>query len=376
MEFSNMADIFTQITDITKDIIDSRTTKVLKTESSRYNTFPPESGFNQIVIRPLSQLISLPMETKRYIFSDAYKDQKKNLNPDTPVRKILDVATEFVTRKYGKSRSKRWRDKMYDLMNQIVRIEGIKGLFSGSRAIIEIRDSARENDFEIDEELFFIFHNYRFKIGDRSIKYGEPVDLLQKWIIFDDYAELFSILGEVYNNQFYKNIQQISDIFVWSDSSIDSFQESFVKHTISHAINSIEPRANYRGIIVMIVSISSDKGIIYPNPNAFERLCLQRAVGGSSIIYSPSKDQIKSNVMDSRAVTLERLEETDFFTDLEMRIVDVFGEHSQIFGEGILEIVHESTQQLINKSSFSIISNTWNATWRDSLEIDGEHIMF
>ena len=78
MEFSNMADIFTQITDITKDIIDSRTTKVLKTESSRYKTFPPESGFNQIVIRPLSQLISLPMETKRYIFSDAYKDQKKS----------------------------------------------------------------------------------------------------------------------------------------------------------------------------------------------------------------------------------------------------------------------------------------------------------
>ena len=133
-----MADIFTQITDITKDIIDTRATKVFKTESSRYDTFPPESGFNQIVIRPLSQLISLPMETKRYIFSDAYKDQKKNLNPDTPVRKILDVATEFVTSKYGKSRSKRWRDHMYDLMNQIVRIEGIKGLFSGSRAIIEI----------------------------------------------------------------------------------------------------------------------------------------------------------------------------------------------------------------------------------------------
>lgn len=371
-----MADIFTHITDITKDIIDSRTTKVLKTESSRYDTFPPESGFNQIVIRPLSQLISLPMETKRYIFSDAYKDQKKNLNLDTPVRKILDVATEFVTRKYGKSRSKRWRDKMYDLMNQIVRIEGIKGLFSGSKPIIEIRESTRKNDFEIDEELFFIFYNYKFKIGTRSTKYGEPVDLLQKWIIFEDYTELFTILEEVYNNQFYKKIQQISDLFVWSDSSIDSFQESFIKHTISHAINSVEPRNNYRGIIVMIVSISPDKGIMYPNPTAFERLCLQRAVGGSRIIYAPSKDQIKSDVMESRAVTLERLEETDFFTGLEMRIVDVFGEHTNIFGEDTSEIVHESTQQLIDKSSFSLISNTWNATWSDSLEIDGEHIMF
>ena len=371
-----MVDFLAQITDITTDIVDSRTTKVLKTESSRYDTFPPQLGFNQIIIRPLRQLISLPMETKRYIFSDAYKDQKKNLNPDTPVRKILDVATKFVTRKYGKPRSKRWRDQMYDLMNQIVRIEGIKGLFSGSRPIIEVRESTRENDFEIDEELFFIFYNYRFKIGARSIKYGEPVELLEKWDIFSDYIELFTILKDVYDNQFYKKIPQISDLFVWSDSSIDSFQESFIKHTISHAINSVEPRNNYRGIIVMIVSISSDREKIYSNPTAFERLCLQRAVGGSRLIYSPSKDHIRSDVMDSRAVTLERLEETDFFTNLEMRFVDVFGEHTSILGEDTAQIVHESTQQLRDKSSFSLISNTWNATWRDSLEIDGEHIMF
>ena len=81
-------------------------------------------------------------------------------------------------------------------------------------------------------------------------------------------------------------------------------------------------------------------------------------------------------MLKSIAITLERLEETDFFNNLEMRIVDIFGEHSEIFGEDTLEIVHESTQQLVDKSSFSLISNTWNATWRESLEIDGEHIMF
>ena len=71
----------------------------------------------------------------------------------------------------------------------------------------------------------------------------------------------------------------------------------------------------------MIISINTDKGIVIPIQNAFERLCLQRAVWGSRIIYAPSKDQIRSDVMESRAVTLERLEETDFFTGLEMRIM-------------------------------------------------------
>ena len=93
---------------------------------------------------------------------------------------------------------------MYDLMNQIVRIEGIKGLFSGSKPIIQIRESNRENVFEIDEELFFVFYNYKFKIGTRSVKYGEPVELLEKWDISSDYLELFTILNDIYNNQFYK----------------------------------------------------------------------------------------------------------------------------------------------------------------------------
>ena len=183
------------------------------------------------------------------------------------------------------------------------------------------------------KNFFFVFYNYKFKIGTRSVKYGEPVELLEKWDISSDYLELFTILNDIYNNQFYKKTQQISDLFVWSDSSIDSFQESFIKHTISHAINSVEPRNNYRGIIVMIVSISSDKENIYCNPTAFERLCLQRAVGGSRLIYSPSKDHIRSDVMDSRAVTLERLEETDFFTNLEMRIIDVLESIAKYLGK-------------------------------------------
>ena len=370
-----MTDILSQITKIIKEIVGDNNTNVFTTKSATYDTFPVHSTHNQIVIRPLSQLISLPMQTKRHIFSDAYQDQKKYHNPDAPVRKILDVATKLVTSKYGKQRSMRWRDQMYDLMNQIVRIEGIKGLFSGSRPILEIKESSRENDFEIDEELFVIFYNYKFKIGIRSLKFGEPAELLDNWEISEEYAILFSTLKEVYNNQFYKKAQQISDLFIWSDAAIDSFQESFIKHTLSHAINSVEPRKNYRGVIVLLGSITENNDSLLPKPSSFERLCLQRAIGRVRIIYSPSKVYVKSDIMKSKALTLERLEETDFFENLEVRLIDILGEHTNILSPNVSEIIHESTQHLVDKSSFSLISNTWNATWHESLEIDGEHIM-
>ena len=350
-------------------------TELIYCTESRYAAYPIPVGKSMVAVRPLSHLVSLPLQTRRRIHSPLYSDQTRDYSADTPLQNMLKAAKNIIKNKFGEERSIRWMDRKYDQANSIVTSDGILGLFHGMHSLVKIDEDSNRAAFEIEAELRFDFFDGFHTIAKRSTKFGDDVEYLDQWQVESQYEELFDRLKRLYELPHSSKLHTWTDLFLWTDQDYTSFPSSLVTKAVHDAISSFGRLKPNRGIALMLITISPDgsKGI-KETMASLEKISIQRCQGPARIIWAPGLNQRQSSsqhpissvdeIIDSKMEkhTLQRLENLGFRLP-------------QLFSHEPNEMLHIGHQDATKDSFIVISSECWTGTWSGSLEIEGEHLM-
>jgi hypothetical protein len=335
-----------------------------------------DSNNRVIFISQLEHLIDLPKQIRTNLYNGQIRKVTQSSDVDSCIHKVLSVSRDLLTKEIGKDAASKWREIFYSRIRQIIAAEGIYGVLNGNAAIIKIKQTDRKKEFEINETLIFSFPGNEKAIATRKMAYGSSAELFEHWDVVAGYDELFSSLESLHDKSSgVKQLERKLHLFVWSDSPLNTFQESFLFNVFSNHINVNLNNYKFEAGVILLSSTTSRSGSLtkYGFSNK-EFLSLQRVNSGGTLYLAPGAME---DIFTNEAMRLNRphsVFESKFHQDVEQKMIELELIELRMMKEYSIS-VHEPIHDLVGISAFAISSGCWTGTWAESLEIDGEQVM-
>ena len=334
-----------------------------------------DSKSRDIVISSLKHLIDLPKRIRRTLYEGQYKKATQSSNIDSCIREVLSLSRDLLSKEIGKEGASNWRDKFYFQIRQIIAAEGLYGVLNGNSAIIEIKQIDHKKQFELNETLLFDFQGDKKVIATRKMRYGMSALLFDNWDVVAGYDELFSSLERLHRASEVEQLERKRYLFVWSDSPLNTFSESFLFSVFSDHINVNRKNNKFEaGVILLSSTTTRSVSIVKSEFTNNDFLSLQRVNSGGTLYLAPGA---REDVFTDDVTRLNRpnsVFESKFYRDVEQKMVELELPELRMMKEYSIS-VHEPIHDLVEISAFAISSGCWTGTWAESLEIDGEQVM-
>ena len=354
----------------------SSTNLISVPKSKDYSAISKLKG-NNIIFSPLSQLIELPLRIRRILYEDKFHQQDSvSSDLDRIIRDLLSLATDILSKDIGREQATKWRDNLHMRIRQIIAGEGPFGLLNGGNAIVKVIEVPQHDRFEIVQELKFDFQGGAKTIAERSYRIGENLHLMEKWVVKEDFEEIFSILQRLDSISIITNSVRIKHIFFWSDMPLETYQFSFLKQIFSDYIKHFSSNSQNDAVVIVIATTNETNNSVKKSSlKAREYLALKRALRGGRMYLCPGKNE---EIYTDSMLRLNRpqsvLENEKFFTEVEIRLRELEIRQLRLLEE-ITISVSDVTLDLVDNSSIAIMASCWKGTWSESREIDGEQVI-
>ena len=246
---------------------------------------------------------------------------------------------------------------------------------NGNSAIIEIEQIDHKKQFELNETLLFVFEGDKKVIATRKMRYGMSALLFDNWDVVAGYDELFSSLERLHRASEVEQLERKRYLFLWSDSPLNTFSESFLFSVFSDHINVNRKNNKFEaGVILLSSTTTRSVSIVKSEFTNNDFLSLQRVNSGGTLYLAPGA---REDVFTDDVTRLNRpnsVFESKFYRDVEQKMVELELPELRMMKEYSIS-VHEPIHDLVEISAFAISSGCWTGTWAESLEIDGEQVM-
>jgi len=340
-------------------------------DTQHLSKFGEFTGIN-FVISNLSDAVSLPLRVRRILYASS--DDKLN-DLDKYTEFMIESARLIMVREIGEEESDKWATELDLRINNILAGSGPMGIFSGSKSLI-IEDSKEESN-EVTQTLQFRFQNGIRKIAERTYTYmdGKP-KLYDKYKSEPGYEKLLDSIQKLIKNSVTIENHKFHHLFIWSDLPPTNFQPSFLERVVVDYVRRFRGHHKHTAKILLFSSIShKGKGASNKNLNSTEILALQRGFGGGILYLAPGKNEdLKSDKKKKFNRRMSVYDSTSFTQSLGARFDELDISQLRIF-DGLRDVLHEGTSDLVDKSAFAIVSDCWTGTWAETKEIDGEQVM-
>ena len=337
-----------------------------------------DSKNRRIVISSLEQLIDLPKRIRRNLYKGQFRKATQSSNIDSCIREVLSLARDLLSKEIGKEGASNWRETFYFRIRQIIAAEGLYGVLNGNSAIIEIEQIDHKKQFELNETLLFDFQGDKKVIATRKMRYGMSALLFDNWDVVAGYDKLFSSLERLHISYEVEQLERERYLFVWSDSPLNTFSESFLLSVFSDHINVNRKNNKFVAGVILLCSTTTRSGNIAKSEFTSKGfLSLQRVKSGGTLYLAPGSeekiftDEIKRLNRPNSVFDLD----SKFYRDVEKKMVELELPELRMMKKYSIS-VHEPIHDLVEISAFAISSGCWTGTWAESLEIEGEQVMW
>jgi len=336
-----------------------------------------DSKNRNIVISSLEHLIDLPKRIRRNLYKGQFRKTTESSNIDSCIREVLSLSRDILSKEIGKERASNWREIFYSRIRQIIAAEGLYGVLNGNSAIIEIEQIDHKKQFELNETLLFSFPGDKKIIATRKMRYGVSALLFENWDIMVGYDELFSSLERLHIASEVEQLERKRYLFLWADSPLNTFSESFIFSVFSDHINVNRKNNKFEAGVILLFSTTPRNGPLAKSEfTSKDFLSLQRVNSGGTLYLAPGfeEDVFTKNIKRlNRPNSVFELD-SNFYKDVEQKMSELELPKLRMMKEYSIS-VHEPIHDLVEMSAFAISSGCWTGTWAESLEIDGEQVM-
>jgi len=360
------------IASLIREEIDEKKVNIeISPDTRKLSNFGEFNGIN-FVISNLSDAVSLPLRVRRILYSSS-GDKINDLDKYT--ESMIESARQIMSREIGEEESDKWATELDLRINNILAGRGSMGIFSGSESLI-IEDSHEESN-EVTQTLQFRFQNGIRKIAERTYTYAEKnPDSYDKYKSEPGYEKLFNSIKLLIDNSETVEYHKFHHLFIWSDSPPKNFQPSFIERVVKDYVNRFRGHNKHTAKILIFSSIANkNNDTLNNNLNNIEKLALNRAFGNGILYLAPgTNEDLDSNKMNDCSRRISVYNNANFSQRLKARFDELDISQLRIVN-GLRDVLHEGTIDLINQSAFAIVSDCWTGTWTETKEIDGEQVM-
>jgi len=326
---------------------------------------------SRVIISPVDELLFLTKRVRQLIYSDNKNDSNLGANLDSKIKKFLELSKKLIGQDIGGEASEEWQNNTYSKIRQIIAAEGPYGIFNGSNSIIKILQSDIKDQFEIKEQLIIPYGNKNLVVGNRTLKYGISYDIIANWEYDSGFEDIFEIMKSMMRFNFDETYRTFH-LYLWSDQPMANFQPALVEQVLKDCLTSFSS-GSHSAIVVLFVTNNEFSNHELSHLTSREILALNRALPGGNIYLSPG---LNEDIFVDPVKKLNRPNSvlSSDYLDKAIKRVDDLG-ISELRLLDASSVVIESTNDLVDSSSIAIMSECWDGTWANSLEVDGEQVI-
>ena len=323
-------------------------------------------------ISPLQNAHSAPTLVRNFhgnqVDSSPYR--RWNILIDGVIRSGYELFIEL----YGLSVAEKWQLGVNNFKNRMLAARGPIGLFDSENSLFWIYKEAKfDKDGKEDRVDVLAFNNEiglddkngthsMLKIAERNnrkfklLNNNEDPKGLNGMVVFDDrYQDLLQSLDDFLKSWSHQSTRTHHHLYFWSNHNLASFKPSFVNETITLYLDKISGSIMFSTYGILMARLDTESEL--RRLNNLEILCLKRVRPGCIILIS--NGNTKSSKTDI----------ANFIAELGAKIQEFTDYKSSIF-------YHEDQIEAAEFTEIAIIFPIWSGMWKESIDIDGEQVIF
>lgn len=275
---------------------------------------------------------------------------------------------------YGLSVAEKWQLAANNFKSRMLAARGPIGLFDSEYSLFWIYKEANfDKDGKEDQVDVLAFNTdlsrneendtpSKLKVAERNnrkfklLNNNEDPKGLNGMVVFDDrYQNLLQSLSDFLTSWSHQSTRTHHHLYFWSSHNLANFKPSFVNETIALYLDKVSGSIMFSTYGILMAKLDSKSEM--RTLNNLEILCLKRVRPGSIIFIS-------NGVTKSSKIDI-----ANFISELGAKIQEFTDFKSSVF-------YHEDQIENSEFTEIAIIFPVWSGMWKESIDIDGEQVIF